>query len=214
MSRPLCTIGTSPVKLAHFFWKHSVRPGDTVIDATCGRGKDSLELCKIVLPQGRFVGYDIQSSAIEMTKKRLLDHGCDMNRIKLFQESHQNIFDHSKEFPEWFTNVSLVSFNLGYLPGGDKQITTYSNSTMQAIQGASEILMPGGTISIVQYPHEEGIKEAQAIQEYCNSLKHTEWAVSTHFVPANFELRPSLICITKRNPEIKSKSESLEYTGL
>lgn len=45
----------------------------------------------------------------------------------------------------------LVAFNLGYLPGGDKTITTQSQTTVEALHVAKEVLMPGGLISLVVY---------------------------------------------------------------
>lgn len=45
----------------------------------------------------------------------------------------------------------LVAFNLGYLPGGDKAITTTSETTLVALGAAERILMPGGLISVVAY---------------------------------------------------------------
>jgi len=45
----------------------------------------------------------------------------------------------------------LVAFNLGYLPGGDKEIITASETTSLALEAAKRILMPGGLISIVVY---------------------------------------------------------------
>lgn len=45
----------------------------------------------------------------------------------------------------------LIAFNLGYLPGGDKTITTESETTLEALKVAKEILMPGGLISLLVY---------------------------------------------------------------
>lgn len=45
----------------------------------------------------------------------------------------------------------LVAFNLGYLPGGDKEIKTRSETTLMALEAAKRILIPGGLISIVVY---------------------------------------------------------------
>jgi hypothetical protein len=40
---------------------------------------------------------------------------------------------------------------LGYLPGGDKTITTVSETTQLALEAAKKILIPGGLISLVVY---------------------------------------------------------------
>ena len=48
--------------LVHSLLRQVVRAGDTVIDATCGNGYDSLLLAKLVLHQerGKLICYDIQ----------------------------------------------------------------------------------------------------------------------------------------------------------
>lgn len=45
----------------------------------------------------------------------------------------------------------LVAFNLGFLPGGDKEIITKPETTLPALEAAKKILMPGGLISLVVY---------------------------------------------------------------
>lgn len=51
-------------------WKHVVREGDTVVDATCGNGHDTLALVKLVAGEsarGRVYGMDIQGDALQST---------------------------------------------------------------------------------------------------------------------------------------------------
>lgn len=55
-------------------WRSIVRKGDTVVDATCGNGNDTLALLKMVADeraQGCVYGMDIQDSAIESTSSFL-----------------------------------------------------------------------------------------------------------------------------------------------
>lgn len=54
---------------AYLHWKEILKPTDTVIDATCGNGKDTLRLAELV-PNGHVYSIDIQEVAIE--KARLL----------------------------------------------------------------------------------------------------------------------------------------------
>ena len=44
-----------------------------------------------------------------------------------------------------------MAFNLGYLPGGDKTLITEPKTTLEALNVAKDILMPGGLISLVVY---------------------------------------------------------------
>lgn len=55
-------------------WKNVVHRGDTVIDATCGNGHDTLALVKMVADKfgkGLVYGLDIQQSAIDSTSSLL-----------------------------------------------------------------------------------------------------------------------------------------------
>ena len=55
-------------------WRNIVQKGDTVVDATCGNGNDTLALLKMVADEtgrGRVYGMDIQDSAIESTSSFL-----------------------------------------------------------------------------------------------------------------------------------------------
>ena len=68
--------------------------------------------------------------------------------------------------------VKMVIFNLGYLPGGDKKITTNAKTTIIAIQKAYNLLLEGGKIFICIYPgHDEGNKEDIAIREFVKKSK-------------------------------------------
>lgn len=55
-------------------WKHVVQKGDTVVDATCGNGYDTLAMLKMVADgsgRGCVYGMDIQKDALENTSSLL-----------------------------------------------------------------------------------------------------------------------------------------------
>ncbi|KAF6990987.1 hypothetical protein CFC21_008128 [Triticum aestivum] len=57
-------------EVAHAVWGSIVQKGDTVVDATCGNGNDTLALLKMVADEsvrGPVYGLDIQDSAIDST---------------------------------------------------------------------------------------------------------------------------------------------------
>ena len=196
----LARIGTSRVRMAHFFWRHTIEDGDTVIDATCGRGKDCLELARLVQKNGSeksgfVIGFDIQKAAINETWTRLSENKIDMSKVRLFHEGHENIWERSQREKDVFNNVKLVSFNLGYLPGGNKDIQTKVDTTLMAVEGSSKLLVPGGVISIVQYPHEEGANEAKALREWYNSLPPQDWMVTNMM---EGEGQPSIVFLIRR----------------
>lgn len=145
---------------------NNIKNNDLVVDATIGNGHDTLFLSKLVT-KGFIFGFDIQKSAINNTKN-LLD--CNnINNYQLFLENHQNI---ANVLDEYKNKISLIVFNLGYLPGGDKMITTNHKSTIKAIKGSLSLLNNKGIILINVYPgHDEGFKEHQALEKYLKELK-------------------------------------------
>lgn len=50
----------------------------------------------------------------------------------------------------------LVAFNLGYLPGSDKTVTTKPETTILALEAAERILIRDGLISMVVYVGHSG----------------------------------------------------------
>ena len=148
--------------------ENNLKPNDKVIDMTIGNGNDTLFL-SILVNKGFVYGFDIQKKAINNTDKLLKDNN--INNYKLINDSHENVDKYIKD------KVSLVLFNLGYLPSGDKSITTKSKSTIMAIDKSLKLLNSKGIILIVIYKHKEGLKEEQDIKEYLksNSIKYTEY---------------------------------------
>ena len=138
--------------------------GDVAVDFTMGNGHDTAFLSKTVGPSGRVYAFDIQAQALESTRKTLAAEGCPDN-CTLIQASHHLVADYVKE------PYRAGMFNLGYLPGGDKRITTMRETTMPAIEAAIGLLAPDGILNIAVYPgHEEGEAEGKMICEYLSSL--------------------------------------------
>ena len=48
-------------------------------------------------------------------------------------------------------NVSAITFNFGYLPGGDHQIATQADTSIQAIEAGLRLLKKGGIMSLCIY---------------------------------------------------------------
>ena len=70
-------------------------------------------------------------------------------------------------------------FNLGFLPGGDKSITTKRETTMVAIRAAIELLDTDGALLIAVYPgHEEGTIEGELIEKELMTLNRRELCAS------------------------------------
>lgn len=151
-----------------------VRPGDTVIDATMGNGHDTLTLCQLVGPQGRVIAFDVQHAAVENTRQRLAAENV-LDRAVLYCMGHEHILEKA-EGP-----VSAVVFNLGWLPGGDKSITTHWETTKMAVEGALSLLRPLGVCIICAYPgHAEGDRERGQLTDLLAQLPPQQYNVLGH----------------------------------
>lgn len=141
----------------------NVTSNDYVVDMTVGNGNDTLFLANI---SKKVFGFDIQDIAIKNTTKLLEENNVD--NYELFNISHEKINDVLKEYEK---NIKLILFNLGYLPCGDKSITTNHKTTLNAVKNSFSMLSSNGLILIVFYPHPEGKLEAQVVLEYLNKNK-------------------------------------------
>ncbi|CAK7355420.1 unnamed protein product [Dovyalis caffra] len=186
-------------EVAHLIWKHVVRNGDTVIDATCGNGYDTLAMLKLVADEsgrGHVYGMDIQRDALESTSS-LLDESVPLKEkesVTLFSICHSRM----EEIVPENSPVRLVAFNLGYLPGGDKKITTISETTRLALEAAKKILIPGGLISLVVYVgHPGGMEELETVEAFASGLSVDSW-ICCKFQILNRPLAPVLVLLSKR----------------
>ncbi|XP_021615043.1 putative rRNA methylase YtqB isoform X2 [Manihot esculenta] len=184
-------------EVAHLVWKHVVQKGDTVIDATCGNGYDTLAMLKMVADESgtaRVYGMDIQRDALENTSSLLDENVTPKELVKLFSICHSRI---EEIIPE-NSPVRLVAFNLGYLPGGDKALTTVPETTMMAIESAKRVLVPGGLISLVVYVgHPGGREELETVESFASGLSVDEW-ICCKFQMLNRPLAPVLVFLFKK----------------
>jgi ubiquinone/menaquinone biosynthesis C-methylase UbiE len=180
------------VSLAHLFLGERVRPGDRVVDATCGRGRDTLRLARLVGPTGRVLGFDIQEDALAATRELLEREGC-LDRVELMAASHERLAE--LVVPPLHAAV----FNLGYLPGGDRNVITRPAATLAALDGAFRLLVPGGRIVVALYPgHDGGLEESLAVVAWGGQIPARAAAV-WHCTPVNRPPdTPQLLVVEKR----------------
>lgn len=160
----------------------------TFIDATCGRGCDTLFMANLLKDIGHVYSYDIQQLALDFTSDILSKNNID--NVTLYHESHEFI----KE-----VDIDLVIYNLGYLPNGDKSITTKADSTMLSLKKMITLmeLNPQMLIILVIYPgHSEGSKESELIDNYVKSLSNRIYLV-TKYQNYNRLSSPYIITINK-----------------
>lgn len=138
--------------------------GDVCADFTMGNGHDTLFLSRTVGESGRVFAFDVQPAALESTRARLESEHAPQN-YTLINDSHHRLKEYIK------VPIKAGMFNLGWLPGGDKSVTTRRETTLAAVRDAISILAPDGIILIAVYPgHEEGEIEGELLEEYLETL--------------------------------------------
>lgn len=163
-------------QLAHARVAAHLRGGDLAVDATAGNGHDTLFMARLVAPGGRVFAFDVQADALAQTALRLRAAGL-QNSVQLFHDGHQHLLRNLP--PESWGRIRAVMFNLGYLPGGDKRLTTQGSSTVEALRQAIEALDPAGVMSILVYRgHPGGQTEAQAVDAWLEALPEP-WRLET-----------------------------------
>ena len=147
----------------HFILTH-LKEGDIAVDFTMGNGHDTEFLSKTVGPTGHVYAFDIQEQALASTAEHLHRSGCPDN-YTLVLDSHHNV----KQYVD--VPIKAGMFNLGYLPGGDKSVTTMRATTLPAIEAAIDLLDRDAILLVAVYPgHAEGEAEGKLICEYLSSL--------------------------------------------
>ncbi len=159
------------------YWCHEVirsqvKEGGRYIDATMGNGHDTLFLCGIAGENGQVTAFDIQEQALEHTRALLDSYGIGKN-VRLVLDGHE----HMAKYEEPGT-VSLVCFNFGYLPGGDHEIATKAETSLQAVQAGLVLLEPGGMMSLCIYSGgDTGFEEKEKLLEFLKELPPKEYTV-------------------------------------
>lgn len=173
------------------FIRGHIKEGGTAVDFTMGNGHDTLWLSDAVGPDGHVYAFDIQQQALDSSSK-LLEAEAKYKNYTLILDSHANAENHVKE------KICVGMFNLGYLPGGDKRITTLRTSTMPAVEAAIRLLDDDGGLLIAVYPgHEEGALEGQMLDGYFETLDRKKICVSKLKI-VNSPTSPFFFLVEKR----------------
>jgi len=168
-----------------------IQPGDQVMDATAGRGKDTLFLAECVGPEGRVFAFDIQEEAIQSTRE-LLTASKMLDRVTLFRESHTGI---GRLVPQ---GIRVAVFNLGYLPGSSQAIMTKPETTLQAVNETLKLLVAKGVIVLTVYRgHSRSLEEANALNTYAAELSKKDFHVLQGMYLNQGETSPYWLIIQK-----------------
>ena len=176
--------------IAHRFIREHVKPGALCIDATAGRGNDTALLAELAGEEGKVIALDIQEAAVESTRALLAQKGL---AADVHLESHSEMDKYAQE-----GTVDCITFNFGWLPGGDHNIHTQTESSIQAIKKGLKLLKVGGIMSLcIYYGRETGFEEKEAILEYLKTINDRKYTV----IVLEFTNRPNCppipVCITR-----------------
>ncbi|HIT90896.1 MAG TPA: methyltransferase domain-containing protein [Candidatus Merdenecus merdavium] len=156
----------------HHFVKEHTKEGDICVDATAGKGFDTLFLCQQVSSSGRVYGFDIQKKALEITRQRLANHGVE-GIATLILDSHSSMGAYVE--PE---SVSCIMFNFGYLPGGDHNISTTLSTSIEEIKAGLTSLKKGGLMTLCIYSGgDTGYEEKEGILSFISQLDEKQFLV-------------------------------------
>jgi hypothetical protein len=154
------------------------------VDATLGNGHDTDFLSSMF---DKVYAFDIQDQCITNYRNR------NNNNVILINDSHENISEHVNE------SIDCVMFNLGFLPGGNKEITTNFESTIAGIESSLALLNPQGIMTIAMYPgHEAGSIEKVHVINYIKELPKSTYAVLYHTFINRQNNPPELLVIEKK----------------
>ncbi len=164
----------------------SINSKSIIIDATCGNGNDTVYLAQ---KSKKVFSFDIQKEAIDKTSEKIKN----INNVTLINDGHEKILEYISE------KIDFVIFNLGYLPNGDKTISTKFETTQKAIESSFQLLNSGGKIIIVVYwGHEEGRVESEFLKTYLESFPMNSADIMIHALVNKPNNPPYIYEIVKR----------------
>ncbi|TRM13003.1 methyltransferase domain-containing protein [Lentibacillus cibarius] len=183
------------IHFSHHLLNEAIIEGDTVIDATCGNGHDTLFLSQAVGSSGHVYGFDIQEQAVINTKQRLSEY--QLTNATIINDSHSNFIHHIPV--DRLTRLGGAIFNLGYLPGSDKSMITKSETTILALEGILSHLKKNGLIVLVVYHgHEGGDQEKENLLRYVQLFDQKLYHVLYYGFINQKNNPPFIIAIQKR----------------
>jgi predicted methyltransferase len=185
----------SVLQQAKWYLRERVTAGGVAVDATVGNGHDTLFLAELVGETGRVYGFDIQQSALDAADRRLTDAGLH-SRVTLLYAGHERM---AELLPvEAKGKIQAATFNLGYLPGGDKTVVTRPDMTIAALYAAWEWLAPGGIITVVLYNgHPGGQEEQDEVLTWAKMLEQRAAQVLWYQFLNQSNHPPTLLVISK-----------------
>lgn len=182
-------------EFAMFIASGYIGESNVLIDATCGNGHDTLRLAQF--SPSKLYAFDRQPDAVSATRDRLIAEGfesqLDDGTISLICDSHEYMTEYVEE------PANVIVFNLGYLPGGDKNFVTTSASTISAVISSLQLLAQNGLLCITMYSgHPEGYEEKEALLMFAMDLDPSLYHVSYISMANQPNFPPEILLVTKK----------------
>ena len=160
------------IRLLHQSLQLSIKEGAFCIDATAGKGHDTVFLANLAGPAGKVLAMDIQPQALEAAAALVNKQGL-QQQVEFVLDGHE----HMAQYAEAGT-VDCILFNLGYLPGGDHAVATKADTTIAALEQGLKLLKPLGLISLAIYHGgDTGFLERDAVLQWLKQLDHKQYTV-------------------------------------
>lgn len=171
-------------ELSHYIIKNFLKTKNIAIDATLGNGHDTDFLSNEF---SLVYSFDIQKIACDKYKAK-----AKSNTIIICDSHHKlNEYINSK--------VDCIMYNLGFLPGASKDITTLHETSLLSIKAGLNLLNDNGIMSICIYTgHDEGKKEKTCILKFLEDLPKNEFGVMIHKYLNRSKTAPMLVIIEKK----------------
>ena len=179
---------TKNSEMARLVWDRYININSIAVDATCGNGNDTLYLAQRVR---HVYGFDIQKPAINNTEDLLKEN--QLENCTLICDGNENIDKYVDG------SINLAVYNLGYLPKGDKNITTTAERTISSLEKVLNMLSVNGLVSITLYwGHPEGKEERERVLEYVRKLDGSLFHVLYMQLINQENTPPELLFITRK----------------
>lgn len=171
-------------EISHYIIDKFLENKNIAVDATLGNGHDTDFLAENFK---KVYAFDIQKCACDSYEDK------NKENVQVVNNSHEYIKDYVLENPD------CIMYNLGFLPGGNKEITTMHESSLKSIKDGLEILKSGGIMSVAIYRgHDEGKVEENIIIDYVKRLPKDKYGVMEHCFLNRSETAPILLIIEKK----------------
>lgn len=159
---------TSAVAWSHAILENFLKKNHLAVDLTAGNGKDTLFLARRAR---RVLAMDIQQAAMDKAEALLKKE--EITNAKLILDSHENVSRYVN-----LSEVDAFVMNLGYLPGGDKKITTTWPATKRTLNAILANMKSGALISLAIYPgHDAGKVESEGMEALIGALDQKAYKV-------------------------------------